>query len=253
MPEPSLRQLNLKTVIEGCQAESGRPRSEETGYCFELFRRALEEQEPGAWAAIDNQYKNLILHWIYGCTPTLSREEAEEIGPQAWPKFWRVLRKSSRPLTERFDHVGALLNYLKQCAISVLRDYERRLQRRQKIQARLNAPEQLILHQPESEQEVLARIDRERLLELVRRWVATYVTDPQEQSVLALSFEYGLTPAQIAEQYPQQFPDVQTVRRIKERILKRAKRALAHHANNGMTPSRRTVQHHQNGQGGQHG
>lgn len=86
MPEHSLRQLNLETVIEGCQAESARSRTQERGYGFELFRRALEEKEPGAWAAIDNQYKNLILHWLYGSTPTLSRQEAKEIGPQAWQK-----------------------------------------------------------------------------------------------------------------------------------------------------------------------
>lgn len=228
MLEQSLRQLNLETVIKGCQTESSQPRAQETGYCFELFRRALEDEEQAAWVAIDNQYKNLILHWLYCCSPALSREEAEEIVPQAWPKFWRIFNKSSAPLTDRFAHVGALLKYLKQCAISVLRDYERRMQRRERIRKRLASPDQMVLYQPESEQELLTRIDREKLLALIRQWVDTYVTDPQERRVLSLSFEYGLTPVKIAEQYPQEFANAQTVRRIKERILKRAKRALGH-------------------------
>lgn len=237
MLDNSLHELKLETVIEGCQAESNRPRSQEAGYCFELFRRALEEQQSAAWAAIDNQYKNLILHWIYCCAPTLSRDEVEEIVPQTLPKFWRILHKSANPLAERFEHVGALLNYLKQCAISVLRDHERRTKRRQRLHVRLSAPDQTLLRQPETEQELLARIDREQLVALVRRWVETYVTDPQERRVLSLSFEVGLTPKQIAEQYTDEFGDVQTVRRIKERILKRAKRALGHQSQSQPSPS----------------
>lgn len=236
MLEQSLQQLGLETIIEGCCAEANRPREQESGYCFELFRRALEDHNQAAWTAIDQQYKNLILHWIYCCAPALPREAAEEIAPQTLPKFWQILHRSSAPLGERFGHIGAVLKYLKQCTLSVLRDYERRMQRRERINQQLRSTEQPITHQFESEQELLARIDRDRLLDLVRRWVETYVTDPQEQQVLALSFEGGLTPAQIAARYPAEFEDVQTVRRIKERILKRAKRSLGDLALNDRTP-----------------
>ena len=223
----SLRHLTLKTVIEGCQSESGQSRAKETGYCFELFRRALEDQEQAAWQAIDQQYRHLILHWMYSCSPNLPREEIDEIFPETLPKFWRILTKSTVPLAERFAHIGAILKYLKQCAISVLRDHERRLQRRERIRIHLETVGN-VSSQVEIEQDLLTRIDQEKLLQMVQKWVETYVTDPQEQRVLSLSFEYGLTPAQIAESYPQEFSDVQTVRRIKERLLKRARRALGH-------------------------
>ena len=226
MPETSLHHQTLDTVIKGCQSESNQPRSQETGYCFELFRRALEEKEQAAWQAIDEQYKHLILHWMYSCAPHLPREEIDEIVPETLPKFWKILNKSTTPLAERFAHVGAILKYLKQCAISALRDHERRLQRRERIKSELEAVEYFSLRQTESEQELLNRIDREKLLQMVQKWVETYVTDAQERRVLSLSFEYGLTPAQIAQDYPQEFADVQTVRRIKERLLKRARRAL---------------------------
>ena len=226
MFERSLHRMPLDNIIDGCQSESNQPRTQETGYCFELFRRALEEDEQEAWQAIDQQYKHLILHWIYSCSPQLPREEIEEIVPEALPKFWKVLTKSTIPMAERFAHVGAILSYLKQCAVSVLRDHERRLQRRERVKARLESAQQLGPYHLETEQELLTRIDQEKLLQLVRNWVKSYVTDPQEQQVLSLSFEVGLTPSQIAEQYPHDFPDVQTVRRIKERLLKRARRAM---------------------------
>lgn len=226
MTDRSLRHLALTAVIAGCQAESNQDRAEEQGYCFELFRRALEEQEQAAWSAIDTQYHHLILYWMYNCSPSLPREEIDEVVPETLPKFWKILTKSATPLTERFTHVGALLKYLKQCAISVLRDHERCLQRRERIRGRLEAVNQLQFDHMENEQDLLAQIDQEKLLQRVQKWAETYVTDPQEQRVLSLSFEYGLTPTQIAENYPQEFSDVHTVRRVKERLLKRARRAL---------------------------
>ncbi len=226
MLERPLHQLNLDEIIQGCQVESNQPRDQETGYCFELFRRAFEEQEQAAWLAIDEQYRRLILHWVCDCSPCLSRQEVEEIAPQALPKFWQTLTKSSTPLAERFAHIGALLKYLKRCTISVFRERERRIQRRERIRQRLKSTEQAIPAQIGSEEELLNRIDRGRLLQMVQKWVKTYVTDHQEQRILSLSYEYGLTPAEIVKHYPQEFPDTQTIRRIKERILKRARRAL---------------------------
>jgi hypothetical protein len=226
MLQNALHQLNLEEVIQGCQDESTRPRSEEMGYCFELFRRAFEEEQQAAWLAIDEQYRRLMLRWICDCSSGLPPQEVEEIVPQALPKFWYSLTRSTMPLTERFAHVGAVLNYLKQCTISVYREHERRLRRRERVNHHLVSAKYAGSDQPEAEEELLSRIDQERLLQRVRRWIQTYVSDRQEQRLLFLSYEVGLTPAEIAARYPQEFPDTQTVHRIKERILKRARRAL---------------------------
>ena len=224
--ERPLDQLDLDEVIQGCRIEAGQPRSQEQGYCFELFRRAVEDQEQVAWLAIDEQYRNLIIRWIRDCSPELSRQQVEEIVPEAWPKFWQALTRSGTPISERFAHVGAVLKYLKQCTISAFREYERRIWRREQIQERLHVNGRGMLAQIESEEELLTRIDQESQLQKVQKWIETYVTDQQEQQVLSLSYEYGLTPAEIAERYPQEFADAKTVRRLKERILKRARRAL---------------------------
>jgi len=224
MPEQSLQDVPLDDVIRGCRIESGQPRGQEEGYCFELFRRAVEEQEQDAWSALNEQYRNLVVRWLANGSAALTREQAEEIAPETWSKFWRAQINADTPLSERFAHVGAVLKYLKQCTFSVVREYERRLWRRERIQQRLEVDGKITTSL--SEEELLARIDRERLLQQVRRWVETYVTDPQELQVLSLSYEHGLTPAEIAEQYPQEFTDAHMVRRLKERVLKRARRAM---------------------------
>jgi hypothetical protein len=241
MPEQSLQDVPLDDVIRGCRIESGQPRGQEKGYCFELFRRAVEEQEQDAWSALNEQYRNLVVRWLANGSAALTREQAEEIAPETWSKFWRAQINADTPLSERFAHVGAVLKYLKQCTFSVVREYERRLWRRERIQQRLEVDGKVTTSL--SEEELLARIDRERLLQQVRRWVETYVTDPQELQVLALSYEQGLTPAEIARQYPQEFTDAQMVRRLKERVLKRARRAME---------SRQEQVGHTNGRNGHH-
>ncbi len=60
----------------------------------------------------------------------------------------------------------------------------------------------------------------------IANWIAENVTDPKERLILHFSFELNMPPAEIAEQHPDHFPDAQSVRRIKERVLKRARRAL---------------------------
>jgi RNA polymerase sigma factor (sigma-70 family) len=227
MPEHLLRQMNLDEIIQGCRFEAGLPRSQETGYCLELFRRAVEEQEQMAWSAIDDQYKGLMLRWLSDCAPELPRQEAEDIAPEAWRKFWQALTRSNVPLTDRFAHVGALLKYLKQCTLSVFYEQQRRLRRHEQVNQPLSPEQQAVLACHESEEELLARLDRETLLQAVRKWIDNCITDPQEQRILSLSYEQGLTPIEIAASYPQEFPDAQTVRRLKERVLKRARRALS--------------------------
>ena len=56
----------------------------------ELFRRALEEEESAAWLAIDEQYRQLIIHWGSDCAPDLPREEVEQVGFGDEARGWRA-------------------------------------------------------------------------------------------------------------------------------------------------------------------
>ncbi len=248
MPKQTMQHLNVHDLIQGCRNESKQPRQQEEGYCFELFRRAVEEGDEIAWQAIDEQYRNLIIRWLNDGSASVPHEHVEEIAPETWSKFWRAQFNADMPLSDRFAHVGSILKYLKQCAVSVVKEYERQIWRRERIQQRVEGNGRLVV--TFSEEELLSKIDRERLLQQIWHWIHTYVTDRQELQVLVLSYEHGLTPAEIARHYPQEFADAQTVRRLKERILKRARRAMQSERDqyrvNGSNGNGKNRQNHRN-------
>ena len=225
----SLADLDLNRVVEQCRQEAKQDRSLEVGYCFELFRRALEDRLDAAWAAIEAQYGRLILTWLYAASKgaALDPEEADELKVQALAKFWRTLTRRPMHLAARFDHVGALLRYLNQCAVTTVLDQRRKDQRHARLQERVERAREILAYQPTPDNDGLDRLYRQERVDQIFAWFRQEVTDPQELLLLHLSFEQDMTPVQIAQAYPAQFADVEDVRRIKERVLKRAKRALA--------------------------
>lgn len=225
MSDYHLHQLGLDAIIAGCQEESHQERLREIGHCFELFRRALEQYDAAAWAAIEGQYFQLMLGWVYAFpSQPASQDEAEQIAHEALERFWRTLTR--RAISTHFAHVGALLKYLRQCVIATILDQQRRARRMERLTERLKSMQMPGEQHQSAEEIALEALHREEQLQHIRQWVQQEITDPQERRVLVLSYEHALTPAEIAAHYAQEFADTQTVRRIKERILKRARRAL---------------------------
>lgn len=217
--------LTLEEIVRRCQEEAlHQNRSDETGYCFELFRRALEDGDDDAWTAIQQQYRRLMLQWSYAAQADYTQEEAEDITREALERFWRTLRTVH--ISERFAHVGALLRYLQQCVISTVQDHRRRAERKQRLMTRLKHAENLLSLPMGPEQAALENILQMEQIRQVRTWIQAHVTDPQERLVLTCSFEDDLKPAEIAARHADVFTDAQMVRQIKERILKRLRRHL---------------------------
>jgi DNA-directed RNA polymerase specialized sigma24 family protein len=217
-----VRQLSLEAVAAGCRAESRQSRKHEAGFCFELFRRALEERDQGAWLALDEQYRYLLLGWVQALRP--EPETAEEAAREALERFWRTLAPRADPLEARFAHVGALLKYLQQCAVTTVLDRRRREQQRSRLDERLRAAPPAA--GPSLEEDAVERLARNEQIARVRGWIAAEVRDPLELRVLQLSYEQGLSPVEIAARFPAEFANVELVRQIKERVLRRARRAL---------------------------
>lgn len=219
----NLHQLSLNAVVEGCQDEAQQRRELEIGHCFELFRRAIEEQQHLAWEAVIRQYNRLLYSWLYSRTfQSFTPEEKEDLIQEAWAKFWKTLKNYGIPLKSRFKHVGALLNYLKKCLITTTIDYQRRLARKKRLQKKLEAEPQPV--SPATEASVIARLSAEAEALAVREWITKHVTDKKELLVLRYSFEQGLKPSEIINRHPELFSNIQTIYRIKERVLKRARR-----------------------------
>lgn len=223
--EPDFHQLSVKMIIDGCEQEAKKPREEEVGYCFELFRRGIEEQDNQAWQALQIQYGRLIHSWIHARMPkTLSNEEREDLIQDTWTNFYGSLTKHSIPLSNNFRHVGALLSYLNKCVLTATIDYQRRLAKHRRLQQRLEMETEKWYSAPDAS--VLEQIAEQKRIRAIQEWIAKNVTDPKEKLVLSCSFETGLKPKEIYDRYPDMFKNVQTVYRVKERILKRARRSF---------------------------
>ena len=219
----NLPQLSLNAVVEGCQDEAQKRRELELGHCFELFRRAIEEQQHLAWEAVIKQYNRLIYSWLHARTfQSLMPDEKEDLVQDAWAKFWKTLKNYGIPLKSRFKHVGALLNYLKKCLITATIDYQRRVARKKPLQKKLEAEPEAV--SPATDDSVIGRLSAEAEAVAVREWISKHVTDKKELLVLRYSFEQGLKPSQIIKRHPELFSNTKTIYRIKERVLKRARR-----------------------------
>ncbi|NJM08427.1 sigma-70 family RNA polymerase sigma factor [Candidatus Gracilibacteria bacterium] len=219
--------FSLEQVAAGCRAEAERSRSTELGYCFELFRRALEQLDQAAWQAVVAQYQRLILRWLHGVGLSTDDTLAEDVAHEVIERFWRTLAGRCTPLTARFPHVGALLKYMRQCAVTTVLDRRRSERQRERLLEQAQHAYQLDLPVATAgEDDIVERIARSEQLHRVRAWVKAEVGDPLEQLVLRLSYSDDLSPAEIASRYPEHFADAALVRQIKERVLRRARRAL---------------------------
>lgn len=218
-----MHHLSLAQIIQRCQQESTQTRQQEAGYCFELFRRAFEQLDTAAWEAIQQQYRRLLLNWVHTISQgAISSEELEDIGQDTWLRFWRTLSRHTQPFSQRFPHIGAALNYLNQCVISAFLDYERKLQRQKQLYTLLIIEKKQGVQWDEQEETA----EKTEQIHLVREWVVREVKDPQEKLLLSLSYEHNLSPTDIVSHYPTHFANAAEVYRVKERVLKRAKRAL---------------------------
>lgn len=218
---------SLSFIIQSCHKESQQGQNNEQGYCLELFRRALEEHENEAWNAILEQYRNLVVSWLRRTSNyALSDNTYDDLFQDTLMRFWRTTQKHTIPLSSHFQHIGALLKYLSQCATTTCLDHLRRQGRIENLQQKLESFERehgaVYFHIDTRE----AEMDRGAQIDAVREWVEQEVTDHQEAIVLKMSYELGLKPREIAEHYPQDFATVNEVHQVKKRILKRLRRAF---------------------------
>ncbi len=218
--------ISLEEVVAACQSESRQSRNDEEGYCLELFHRALQDADDEAWTAVEQQYRLLVCHWLWASAPEgMSQTEVNMLAGDVFAKFWRTLSRQSVNVVDKFPHVGALLRYLQQCALSVLRDAQQARLRQVRLQERLIALNTTDISY-EIEDTVSDTLEQKRRLDRVHGWIRSKVTDEEEKLILSLLFEQDLSPAQVAERLPQQFDSPLVVRRIRDKILKRARRAL---------------------------
>lgn len=221
-----LSKTPLDEIVVKCQEESGR-RNVPQPHCFELFRLAIDERRGEAWEAVHTQYVSLVCHWILKSRPgQFSHEEVDELAADTLSKFWSTLVSRSISVAKKFPHIGAILRYLNQCALSAVYDTDRYQTQQQNLQDRIIEGKSK-LSAYVMEEHLVERMEDERRTQQLQRWLDSHVTDELEQKLINLLYVQGLTPREIAKQHADSFADARAVYRVRERILKRARRSLA--------------------------
>lgn len=202
-----------------CQEESEhffQRRAHDPRYCFELFRRAVQERDERAWTLVCSQYEPLVAGWVrrHQMFPG-SGEEVSYFVNGALAKFWSAVGPEK---FEEFPNLKSLLRYLQLCVASVVTDHVRAADFHDRLESLPPTVEED--EKADVERRALERASRESFWEIV----ADRLNSEDERLVVHFSYVVGLKPSQIQEYRPDRFDDVRDIYRIKENILARLRR-----------------------------
>ena len=209
--------LPLADLARRCREEtlrflSGLDRND--AFCFEIFRRAVVEREDGAWEAIVNQYRGIVLAYVGQHTAaSLLREPDDYWLNRAFQRFWSAVGPDR---FASFPDLPALLKYLKLCVHSVLLDEVRA----RRAAVSLDDVPETMPSGLNAESGVIGQLSGEQLWVAIKR----ELHDEAELKVAFLSFARDLKPAEIAVRHPTLFATVADVYRIKRNIIERLRR-----------------------------
>jgi len=231
-PIPDLNALTLAGVAHRCQKETERffrRMAADASACFELFRRAVVDQNEAAWDLILEQYRPLVAGWVerHPAYATID-EDADPFVIHAFEKFWQAMAPQK---FRSFSDLKALLSYLKMCVHSSVMDYLR-THKRSSMEIELDerivatAVRTGIAYQTGMEESVVQRVQADDLW----RQIEGRLNDDRERLVIHCVFVQDLKPRRILAEYGHIFTDVKEIYRIKENVLTRLRRdqALQH-------------------------
>lgn len=212
--------MDVNDLVDACQQESGkffRDEPTDDRYCYELFRRALKDRNEYAWQALWETYRNLVMGWVrstsgYDSTNT----PLDELVTMSFEKFWKAFKNKS---FDDFPTLQTLLQYLRLCCASTVTD---RLRRRRHDQLLTDIDDAYYIasgHKPE--RIVMEEEARHHFWQQVN----TLLNDEQEELLIRSYFVYGFKPRQIHSRFPDSFPTVQDVYRVKRNVMNRLRRA----------------------------
>ncbi len=208
--------LTVDELAARCRKESSWPErkpaaerklADESGSCWELFRRAIVQDDPQAWQALYDQYRRLVGKWAVG-----SDSKLDDVATEAFARFWEGVR--NHDFVARFPTIKIVMGYLKRCARTLAIDAARRRKHQQLIR------ETLVAEKDEASESLDdAALERVFSQEL-RAYLHSQMRDESERAMFE-AYCMGLKPREIVEQYPDHFTNVGQVYRLRERIVSR--------------------------------
>ena len=216
-----LQQMTVADLARRCADETEHyfhNQTHDTQYCFELFRRAIHEDDQYAWEMIFNHYQSLVSGWVKHHSGFVS--SGEEISFFVTGAFAKISNILTSEKFDKFSDLQSLLGYLKMCVHSVITDYKRKADRARvqvsldEIKFDVRSPD------PSPESTVFEEFDSRTL------WTHLNgkLNDEKERLVMQGIFVLALKPRELCDYYEGLFENVEEVYRIKQNIFARLRR-----------------------------
>ena len=212
--ENELPQMDVPELAQRCAQETqnySQNQPHETGYCLELFRRAIVRRDDEAWAAVYAQYRSQVERWVYR-HPNFHQvaEEAQDFTNQAFARFSKHFTGDKLTASKS---LASVLSYLQLCVHGAIMDCLRKIRFEQSemdetIEKRKD---------PNPEASPEERMQAKELWQLIQ----TRLKDKKEYTVMYASFVLGLAPGQILAEYPGVFRDSAELYQCKANVLAR--------------------------------
>lgn len=219
--ESKITNLSLSDLARICAEETGlffQHRNHDTRYCFELFRRAIHENDQYAWEIIFSQYESLVTGWVKQHQGfETSGEEAQFFVTGAFAKISSILTPEK---FNKFSDLRSLLSYLKMCVHSVITDHNRAVDR-----SNLNISIDELQYEIEADNPAPETMVSEQL-ENLTLWTQLNerLNDEKERLVIHGIFVLALKPRELCNHYKNVFTKVEEVYQIKQNVMARLRR-----------------------------
>ena len=219
--ETNLQQLTVEVLAQRCAQETNlyfNHKDNDPRYCFELFRRAIREQDERALDAIFDQYRPLVVKWVdkwmYKHQDFQSySDEAQDYVAQAFERFWLSFTPAK---FDKSQSLAAVLRYLQMCVNGAITDAWRKSHRLQLEQEAGDEEQQFSEPNPTPEDLLQA----EEFWQLIRR----KSKDEKEYMVVYASFHLDLSPREILDEYRNEFSNIKEIYQHKANFLERLER-----------------------------
>lgn len=201
----SLEDMSLDSVVAHCTEETHKYWQRllsDTRYCFELFRRALVEARQEAFTYVYRIYEPQVRAWVYNHSQfNRTDETADYFVSLSFSKLFFALRGEK---FNKFSSLGHVLKYLNMCVFTGILEYLRSQPRDAETLEEESAP-----YNPSPSSELAGELQTHinRILE-----------DAQDRLLVHLVYVLNLKPAEIQQQYPDQWDSARAVSVALQRI-----------------------------------
>ena len=216
--EKDLQQMAVGDLAQRCAQETDlyfTHQDYDSRYCFELFRRAIRDNDERALEVVIVQYQPLVARWVdkwMDKHPDLPffHEETQDFIAQAFERFWISFTPDK---LDKSQSLAAVLRYLQMCANGAITDAWRKA-RRIHLEQDSRDEEQGTAEPDPTPEDLLQNDEFWQLIQKKAR-------DLKEYIVVYASYHLDLSPREIFAEYPGEFKDIKEIYQHKANFLER--------------------------------